>query len=533
MRTIMIASLCLALLRPLPGQPTRTVRPADNARRVALVIGNNAYPWGRLTNAASDAQSLATALESAGFDRANITIKIDANLRDMQRTIRAFVESIRSGDLAFVYYSGHGVEVRGKNYLLPIDFSQDATELQVSDEAYSAQELLEKIESSGARVKLLVMDACRDNPLKVASRTTARGLGRMEGEGTLIMFATSAGKTATDSGVFRRELARGILTPGIAADEALKRVARAVNRATDGKQTPAIYGLLLEDFSFVAGAVSPSLSEPLSREPVAPQQGDVRINPKDGQRYAFIPPGTFRMGCSTGDTQCYSNESPAREVAITKGFWLGQTEVTVQAYQRFAKAAGRAMPAEPKWGDRNLNPGWANTQMPMVNVDWNDSHAYCEAAGARLPTEAEWEFAARGRSTEARYGALPEIAWFGDNAGKDKLDADKIWKDEHKEYHNRLHANENQFRGVALKKPNAYGLYDMFGNAFEWTADWYGEKYYETGERRNPQGPPNGEQKVLRGGSWDLNSRYLRVSLRGRYEPSERFNSFGFRCAWD
>ncbi len=101
--------ISLTLTIPLSAQPDRTIPPATSARRVALVIGNNAYPWGRLTNAASDAQSLATALESAGFERTNITLKLDANLKEMQRTIRTFVEGIRSGDLAFVYSLRMGV----------------------------------------------------------------------------------------------------------------------------------------------------------------------------------------------------------------------------------------------------------------------------------------------------------------------------------------------------------------------------------------------------------------------------------------
>ncbi len=400
MKNLPAILISLTLTIHLSAQPDRTIRPATNARRVALVIGNNAYPWGRLTNAASDAQSLATALESAGFERANITLKLDTNLKEMQRTIRTFVEGIRSGDLAFVYYSGHGVEVRGRNYLLPVDFPPNSTELEVTDEAYSAQELLEKVESSGARVKLIIMDACRDNPLRVANRSASRGLGRMEGEGTLVMFATSAGKTATDSGIFQRELARGIRTPGVAADEALKRVARAVNRATEGRQTPAIYGLLLEDFEFVPGAPRIAVTPAPQPEKVVrgPGKGDVRINPKDGQRYVYVPPGTFRMGCSAGDSECDADESPSHEVSITKGFWLGQTEVTVEAYERFAKATGRPMPAEPKFRERSLNPGWADKRLPMLMVDWNDSHAYCAAAGGRLPTEAEWEYAARGET---------------------------------------------------------------------------------------------------------------------------------------
>lgn len=179
----------------------------------------------------------------------------------------------------------------------------------------------------------------------------------------------------------------------------------------------------------------------------------------------------------------------------------------MEAYEHFAKATGRTMPAEPKYLQISLNPGWADKRLPMLMVDWNDSHSYCAAAGGRLPTEAEWEYAARGETTGPHYGNLRDIAWFGDNA-------------------------ENP-RTVALKQPNGFGLYDMLGNAWEWTADWYGEKYYESSESRNPQGPSNGGRRVRRGGSWFLGSRFLPVWYRVGEFPSRRDNATGLRCAWE
>jgi sulfatase modifying factor 1 len=206
------------------------------------------------------------------------------------------------------------------------------------------------------------------------------------------------------------------------------------------------------------------------------------------------------MGCSPGDNECNSNEKPLHQVTITKGFWIGQTEVTKAAYERFAGATGRQMPSDP-----GFLLGYTD-HMPIVNVTWNDAHDYCTWAGGRLPTEAEWEYAARGGSTEARPGDIDAIAWYRSN----------------------VRAGPSE---VGQKRANGFGLFDMLGNVWEWVNDWYNGNYYDSSPHADPAGPSSGDTRVVRGGSWDSDSTYIRVSVRNWKYMSNTFSEFGIRCA--
>ena len=204
--------------------------------------------------------------------------------------------------------------------------------------------------------------------------------------------------------------------------------------------------------------------------------GTTWVNPKDGLTYVWIAPGKFMMGCSPGDTDCDADEKP-HEVTIDHGFWIGQTLVTQGAYKRVTGEN----PSFYKHGDN----------FHVEKVDYIDAYGYCVAVGMRLPTEEEWEYAARGNTTGARYSDdLDAIAWYKDNSF--------------------MHSHE-----VAQKEPNPFHLYDMLGDMWQWTATLTG---------RSVGGA------ILRGGSWMARASAIRVSIRGRdtTEGERRFTSF--RC---
>lgn len=232
------------------------------------------------------------------------------------------------------------------------------------------------------------------------------------------------------------------------------------------------------------------------------KMGQTRVNRRDDLTYIWIAAGAYRMGCSQVDAACRDDET-AHQVTLTRGFWIGQTEVTVQAFHHFTLVTEATMPTAP-----DENPNWKDESMPISNVPWSAASAYCTWIGGRLPTEAEWEFAARGGSDQLRYGAIEQIAWYKANSG--------------------AHAH-----AVKTLVPNAYGLYDMLGNVWEWTADFYGRDFYRASPASDPRGPQAGEYRVLRGGSWLRDPSDVRVSLRYPAAPGSPDQGTGMRCAND
>jgi len=173
-----------------PGAAAAGAPAGQAGRRLALVVGNNTYATAPLRNAVADAEAVAAALRELGFE---VTRASDVTLARFERAIADFAARVRPGDVALFYYSGHGVQVEGENYLVPVDFA-GVDEVDVKHQAYSASRIHDKL--AAARVRLLILDACRDNPFR-STRAIRRGLAEMTATGSVIAFATGPGSTAS------------------------------------------------------------------------------------------------------------------------------------------------------------------------------------------------------------------------------------------------------------------------------------------------------------------------------------------------
>jgi sulfatase modifying factor 1 len=218
-----------------------------------------------------------------------------------------------------------------------------------------------------------------------------------------------------------------------------------------------------------------------------------------------IPAGSFEMGCDTGR----DDEKPAHRVFVDS-FELAAFQTTNADYRRFVQETRH--PAPPLWNE----PEFGHHNQPVVSVSWFDAVAYCEWLSRnlderfRLPTEGEWERAARGGSEGEAY------PW-GNCAPEDLPDYANRWK--------------TGPEPVGLYAPNAYGLYNMGDNVHEWCADWYHAGYYAVSPERNPQGPLSGSRRASRGGSWRHHIKVTRTAARSSIPPELKYADYGFRVA--
>jgi formylglycine-generating enzyme required for sulfatase activity len=255
------------------------------------------------------------------------------------------------------------------------------------------------------------------------------------------------------------------------------------------------------------------------QKPAGPIPGQPWISPSSIE-FVYIRPGTFMMGSPEAETG-RNNDERQHRVTLTKGFWLGKYEVTQAQWE----AVMGSNPSQFKGAD-----------LPVEHVSWNDCQAFirklCEKEGMlpgvyRLPTEAEWEFACRAGTTGPYAGNLDSMAWYGNNSGATRLDVKSLGDAEQNAYKQKIMDNRGTTHVVGAKSPNAWGLFDMHGNVWEWCLDWYGD--YPTGIVTDPAGPGSGSRRVFRGSSWSLDAGRCRSAWRNKAGPSGHSDDLGLR----
>jgi len=558
--------ITLALLLALP----------VHAARVALVMGNDNYTQvSKLQKAGNDATAMARELKAAGF---TVQLHRDLNYRSMVRTVETFTAGIKGGDEVVVFFAGHGVQIKNGAYLLPVDI-EATTESEVQQTSYELNMLTEKLSDAKAAFSLVMVDACRDNPLKAKGRSVGntRGLSAVEPpKGQMVVYSASKGQQALDrlsekdsnpNSVFTREFISRMKKPGVRIEDLVREVQDAVealagtvkheqrpalyneargnfyffgpttvqtapgkpeSRTSDAQieeqawtaaqsgNTAAGYSAYLEEYPkgrFAAAArvaraslvATPALAQaaPVAPQPALPVAGQIIKDCADCPEMVAIPAGSFAMGSTD-----HPDEQPVHRVNVS-AFLLGRTEVTQG--QWIAVMGGN--PSKFKQ---------CGLDCPVENISWIDAqtfaHKLSQKSGKtyRLPSESEWEYAARAGSSGK---------WsFGDDASQVGQYA---WFD----------ANSNgKTHSVAKKKPNAFGLYDMHGNVYEWVQDvlWFNPNDYKgapsDGSAWNKKcaqpddelgqlilGAPAGcetELRGIRGGAWTTSRIFLRSANR-------------------
>ena len=483
-------------------------QPESAPRKKALVIGNEQYVFlSAIPAARAGASAIATALGSVGFD---VTEKHDLTLADFRKVIdNQFIPDLKPGDVCLVYYSGYGLQRQETNYFVPVDFNPESKS-EVYAVAYAIGRLQDYLNGRQVGLKVLLIEASWEST-RLTQWADKIGLASptvVPADMVLVLGTapnTAIAGPAGGLGLFTAALLDALPKQGLTVSDIIQSVQKEV--AAKSQEGQQIYPVGESNFYFIPPP-PPSPPKVIVEKETWPRRGSMIPN-RDHQEYMFIPAGKFMMGCvPSAKYACEENEKPRHLVEITKPFWLGKNEVEVEAYKHFARQPHRKMPNAPLW-----DKGWKVPGYPIVYVTWEDARDYCSWAGGRLPTEAEWEYAARAGSDNQVF-PFPDMKQSRDKANFSGKAGNDIYDDA---------APVRQF------DPNDYGLYDMAGNVWEWVSDFYAPNYYTESPKVDPQGPPAGKSHVARGGSYDSDpAKHLRLSFRGHYEKAS--NNLGFRC---
>ncbi len=289
------------------------------------------------------------------------------------------------------------------------------------------------------------------------------------------------------------------------------------------KSDPALFEAYLRQFpNGMFRVLAEARLKELRTAPAAPSSGSTAGESANGEiRWAAIPAGRFQMGCVPADAQCRGDEKPRHAVTVA-AFRMMTTPVTIGMYRAYANQNARPMPSQPEWNARD--------DQPVVAVSWAQARAFCRANDARLPTEAEWEYAARGGVDGAIYawgnGTTPaaqgqKLTNLADEASRRKNPG---WTDFLAGYDDGF----SETSPVGAFPPNSYGLYDMAGNVWQWTSSLDMPYPYRATDGR--EDPNSRDRRALRGGSWTTPLRGLRLSYRVMDDPRDEDDNHGFRC---
>ena len=295
---------------------------ASAASRVALVIGNGQYANLPLNNPVNDAADISDKLQKLGFE---VTLLLDADQRTMEGQISRFRDSIQDAGIRLFYYAGHGIQVRGENYLVPVDMDAKAEE-DVKYEAVDAGRVLDAMASAGEGVNIIILDACRNNPFAAQFRSGNRGLARMpEFEGSVIVYATSPGNVAADgngrNGLFTQYLLTYIDSPDLTLEQVFKRTGKAVSQATAGQQRPWMSIGVYDDIYLAGRAANSGAS-------ARPSSGSLHVVPVtnlgQGQSNG-LPPVASQGAPATGPMPSSSVQARFWYPSLPCAIWPGKT----------------------------------------------------------------------------------------------------------------------------------------------------------------------------------------------------------------
>jgi formylglycine-generating enzyme required for sulfatase activity len=548
MRTGLLFLIFLLVATASAVLPAPAQQPNDvSAPRFALLIGNASYPDAPtpLAHPPKNVRALADELRRSGFD---VDVRENLGKEEMQRAIDSFKLKIRPGSVALFFFSGYGLQVNRQTFIIPVN-AQVWAESDIRRDGISVETILGELNSRGARIKLLIVDASRRNPFERRFRAAPAGLATIDAPaGTLMISAVAPGKVIDNEGdnsIFIGELVKEMRAPGLTAEEVFSRTRIGVSRVSNGEQVPWVSSSLVDEFYFsqpsarIGAAPPPAEPRPAQRPqpgatppppparpaqpPAPPQQaavpprpdpaptsqrpGDVFRDCRECPEMVVVPAGEFDMGSND-----FEFEKPIHRVTIAKPFAIGRREVTFEEWDQCA-ASGMCT-------HRPDDRGQGRGERPVVNVSWRDAKLYVgwlsQKTGQkyRLPSEAEWEYAARA-GTKTAY-------WWGREAGGRYANCRECGG-----------GSGQQTIATGSFAANPFGLFDTAGNAAEWVEDCWNDTY--RGAPKDASAWISGQcgQRVLRGGSFDSQARYLRSASRFRYDADVRYYANGFRVVRD